>query len=110
MTSIDTNVSNYTLSELIAIVELDDLEPQNIINNTNYFIEKYKNKNPKLSVFFQDVQSQLLQYAQGLGVQGNEDDDEDKIIVEHNKPKLKQKKPQVEGFENISNKAFKAKP
>ena len=35
MTSIDTNVSNYTLSELMAIVELNDLDPNEITEKTN---------------------------------------------------------------------------
>jgi len=94
MTSIDTNVANYSLSELMTIVDLNDLEPQNIVDNTNYFIKKYKVKNPQIAVFFQNVQSQLLQYAQGLGVQDDEDD-EDKIVVA----------PRVEGFGTMSNNA-----
>ena len=76
MTSIDTNVSNYTLAELMAIVELEELEPQNIMDNTNYYIRKYKNKNPLLSVFFKDVQSQLLQYAQSLNQENDEKDND----------------------------------
>ena len=90
MTSIDTNVSNYTLSELMAIIDIDDVNPDEIVENTNYFIKKYKTKNPKLAVFFQEVQSQLLQYAQGLEPESDEDT-EGKIIVE--------------GFGNMSNDA-----
>jgi hypothetical protein len=85
MTSIDTNVSNYTLSELMAIVNVEDLNPDTIVENTNLYIKKYKTKNPTLSVFFTEVQSQLLQYAQGLNSKddNSEDDDtEGKIVVE----------------------------
>lgn len=94
MSSLDTNVENYTLSELMAIVELEDLEPQDIIENTNYYIRKYKNKNPQLAVFFKEIQSQLLQYAQGLEPDTDDDNDdtENKIIVE--------------GFGNMSNEAI----
>lgn len=94
MSHVDTNVSNYTLSELMAIVEIDDLIPEHIIENTNYYIRKYKAKNPTLSVFFQEVQSQLLQYSRNLneyesleqedndeGDESNEDE-EGKIVVE----------------------------
>jgi hypothetical protein len=91
MTSIDTNASNYTLSELMTIVGVDDLNPTDIVENTNYYIKKYKNKNPTLSIFFQEVQSELLQYAQGLEPE-TEDDTEGKIIVE--------------GFGNMSNDAI----
>jgi len=94
MTTIDTDISNYTLAELMAIVDIDDLDTETIIENTNYFIKTYKTKNPKLSVFFKEIQSQLLQYVQGLqpdDIDNNEDAD-NKIIVE-------------EGFENMSNSA-----
>jgi hypothetical protein len=74
MTSIDTDVSNYTLSELMAIVELDDLDPTHIMDKTYNLIEKYKNNNPQLSIFFKDIQSQLLQYSQGLYDEDDEDD------------------------------------
>jgi hypothetical protein len=97
MTSIDTNVANYTLPELMSIVELnnDNLEPKNILKKTNYLINKYKNKNPKLSVFFQDIQSQLLQYYQSLSEEEEEEEEgniNNKIIVE--------------SFENMSNEAI----
>ena len=97
MTSIDTNVSNYTLSELMTIIDIEDLTPNNIVENTNYFIKKYKTKNPKLAVFFQEVQSQLLQYAEGLEPE-SDDDTEGKIVVE---PKASS----IEGFGNMSNDA-----
>ena len=60
MTSIDTNVSNYTLSELMAIVELNDLDPSDITDKTNKLINRFKSKNPEMSVFFQEIQQQLL--------------------------------------------------
>lgn len=52
MTSINTNISDYTLSELMAIVNIEELTPENIINSTNHYIRKYKTKNPTLAVFF----------------------------------------------------------
>jgi hypothetical protein len=94
MTDIDMNVKNYSLSELMAIVELQDLKYEDIIENTNYYIRKYKNKNPYLSSFFKEIQSQLLQYNESLNEYHSDDedeDDEDKIIVE--------------GFGNMSNEA-----
>jgi len=66
MTSIDTNVSNYTMSELMAIVNLNDLDPTSIMEATSPYVEKFKNTNPTLSTFFQGIQSELLQYSQGL--------------------------------------------
>ena len=98
MTSISTDVSDYTLSELMAIVEIEDLKPDTIVENTNYLIKKYKTKNPELAVFFKQIQSQLLQYAQGLE-SDSEDDDEGKIIVE---PMVSS----IEGFGNMNNDAI----
>ena len=51
-TSFDTNISNYTLAELMAIVELNDLNTSNIIKNTNFYIKKYKTKKPLFALFF----------------------------------------------------------
>jgi hypothetical protein len=85
MTSIDTNVSNYSLSELLAIVNLQDTEtvdPHEIVTKTNKIINKFKNTHPELSVFFKEVQGQLLQYAEGLMEESNDDDYTNKIVVE----------------------------
>jgi hypothetical protein len=81
MTSLDMNASNYTLSELMAIVDVEDLNPNTIVENTNFYIRKYRTKNPKLAVFFKEIQSQLLQYAEDLEPE-SEDDTEGKIVVE----------------------------
>lgn len=75
MTSFDTNVADYTLSELMAIVNLSDLDPTDIMNATNKYIQQYKTSDPILSTFFQGVQSQLLQYSQGLIDDNNDDTD-----------------------------------
>jgi hypothetical protein len=93
MTTIDTNVSNYTLSELLAITEIndEDINKNEILLKTNILINKFKNKNPELSVFFKEIQRQLLQYAEGL------DNDEEKDTIG---------KIVVEGFGNKSNEAI----
>jgi hypothetical protein len=92
----DTNVSNYTLSELMAITEIDDLDPHEITKKTNSLIDKFKISKPQLSVFFREVQSQLLQYSIDLL---NEDNDDEIDDVEPSK------KIYVEGFGNMSNEA-----
>jgi len=55
MTTIDTNISNYSLSELMTIIDVDNLDPETIIENTNFYINKYKTKNPNLSNFFKSI-------------------------------------------------------
>jgi len=96
MTSFDTDVSNYTLSELMAIIEIDDLNTEDIVDTTNFYINKYRVKNPTMAVFFKEIQSQLLQYAQGL--ESQDDDTDGKILVEPRKT--------VEGFLNRTNDAI----
>ena len=84
MTSLDTNVSNYTLSELLTIVEIDndeDINEDTILTKTNRLIDKFKYKKPELAVFFKEIQSQLLQYVSGLELESNEDNT-GKIVVE----------------------------
>jgi hypothetical protein len=84
MTSLDTNVSNYTLSELLTIVEIDndeDINEDTVLIKTNKLIDKFKTKNPELAVFFKEIQSQLLHYVSGL--EDNSDEDTTgKIVVE----------------------------
>jgi len=83
MTSLDTNVSHYSLAELLTIVELDDedINEESVLNKTNQFINKFKTKKPELAVFFKEIQSQLLQYVSGLEDDSDEDTS-DKIVVE----------------------------
>ena len=84
MTSIDTNINNYTISELLAILDLQEsesLDPDLVVEKTNTIINKFKDKKPNVAVFFKQVQSQVLQYAQGL-IADDEPDLNGKIIIE----------------------------
>ena len=90
MTTIDTNVSNYTLSELIAIAGINNIEPDEIIEKTDKQIKRFKTSKPEISVFFEEIQSQLLHYAEGL--EYKKSDSRGKIIVE--------------GFGSMSNEAI----
>jgi hypothetical protein len=64
---LDMNTSNYSLSELMAIAGIEEMDPEEIVEKTNKYINQFKEKNPRLSVFFHEIQSQLLQYASSLG-------------------------------------------
>jgi hypothetical protein len=95
MTIIDTNVSNYTLSELLDIAGLeedDDINYDTIKSKTDILIKKFKKTDPKLSIFMQDIQYELLNYAKDIEEKFNEEDTTNKIIVE--------------GFGNINNSAI----
>jgi hypothetical protein len=90
MTTIDTNVSNYTLSELIAITGINNIDSEEIIEKTDKQIKRFKTSKPEISVFFKEIQSQLLHYAEGL--EYKKEDTKGKIIVE--------------GFGSMSNEAI----
>ena len=42
--NMDTDVSNYSLSELMAIIQINDLDQDEITDKTNYYITKYKKR------------------------------------------------------------------
>jgi len=61
MTSrVDTNVSNYTIEELMAIVEVSDLDAAAIKTKINRLVERFKQSKPELVVFFNEIQKRLL--------------------------------------------------
>jgi hypothetical protein len=61
---IDTNINNYTLSEIITILDLNNqFTSQEVVDSTNYFISQANQvNNSQLSSFFQDAQTYLLDY------------------------------------------------
>jgi len=66
MSSIDTDINNYSIQELFAILNLNQPEEQtslNIIDTTNQYINTYKN-NPDISSFFKEIQTELLSETQ----------------------------------------------
>jgi len=81
---IDTNVSNYSTSELMAIIDLDDLDPKDIIMKSQMYINKYKTSDPILASFFQSVQTQLLETANEYNVNGDQIEENGNDIEEPN--------------------------
>jgi len=73
MSAPDLNVNNYTISELLGIIELDDPTSDDIINKTNYYIKDFsKKKNLELVIFFQSIQTKLLEYMNQLETSGTD--------------------------------------
>lgn len=67
MSSIDYNVNNYTIDELLAILDLTDLDETGIMDATDVYIDRFQlENNEKLSLFFQNIQTKLLQYKNQL--------------------------------------------
>jgi len=73
MTTIDYNVDNYTVTELLAIVGLDDPTVPQIIDTTNEYIAKFtREKQPQLITFFQEIQTKLVRYMSELETKGSD--------------------------------------
>jgi hypothetical protein len=69
MSGVDLDVDNYTISELLGILELEDPTSEEIIDESNKYITRFSplNENrPDLVVFFQDIQTRLLRYMNEL--------------------------------------------
>jgi len=67
MSTFDFNVNNYTINELLGIIELEDPTSDDITNKTNYYIKDFqKKKKPELVNFFQSIQTKLLDYMNQL--------------------------------------------
>jgi len=86
MSGVNLDVNNYTVSELLGILELDDPTSEEIIDATNEYITRFSPSNenrPDLVIFFQEIQTRLLIYMNQLknGV-NNEYNAEDKQTEE----------------------------
>jgi hypothetical protein len=61
----DTNIDNYTVTELLIILDLDTIDHDQIIEKTNNYIEQFAEEdNPDMKNFFTDMQAKLLQYSE----------------------------------------------
>lgn len=75
MTTIDYNIDNYTITELLTILDLDDPTSSQIIDATNKYIKRYSpqaENNPNLVNFFQSMQTKLLRYMNQLETSGED--------------------------------------
>ena len=74
MSTIDYNTDNYTITELLAILGLDDPDTDQIIETTNNYIDRFSpsgENQPTLVNFFQSIQTKLLQYMDDLETSGD---------------------------------------
>lgn len=63
----DYDVNNYTISELLGILGLNDPDENEAIGMTNKYIRKFTEEgNPQMVRFFQDIQTKLLDYIDEL--------------------------------------------
>jgi len=67
MTSKDTNINDFTIAELLTILDLDQVDSDKIIKKTNQYIDKFtKENNTDMIIFFQKMQDVLLSYSDQL--------------------------------------------
>jgi hypothetical protein len=75
MSTVDYNVDSYTISELLAILGLDDPDSDQIIETTNNYINRFSpsgENQPQLVNFFQSIQTKLLRYMNQLETRGDD--------------------------------------
>lgn len=79
----DYNIDNYSIPELLTILELDEPSPQDVIDKTNKFIKQFNSENrQQLVVFFQMIQLKLLRYLASIDDTDNNDDVFDNYTVQ----------------------------
>ena len=72
MSTADLNVHNYTISELLAILDLDDPTASEIIDETNKYIDRFtRENNENMTIFFKNIQIKLVQYMNALDEGGD---------------------------------------
>lgn len=78
--NIDTNINNYTIGQMMTILNLQDLNEEEIKLKTNYYINRYNNsarlnpENAQLATFFYNMQIALLS---SISHNNNDDDDDE---------------------------------
>jgi hypothetical protein len=115
--SFDTNANNYTISELLIVLDLDDPTTSEIIDATNKYIERFEAEgNAKMVNFFNDVQTKLVEYMTNLEEGGDPDDleffnDDDQanewyeneVLIQKDNPiqkdKITERKQKIDVFE-----------
>lgn len=98
-TNIDTNISHYNINELMAIINIEDLNAEEIVRKTNTLIRKFKITNPTLSIFFQKIQNKLLFYPARTDNINNSDEED-----EQNEENEEEERPNIENFQNMQDK------
>jgi hypothetical protein len=56
----DTNIENYSVEELLNLLELNNPSKEDISNKINFLNEKYFKNNNKISSFFSKIENKLL--------------------------------------------------
>ena len=114
--NMDIDVNNYTIQDLLDILELGDekyVSYDDVVNETKYFIEKFDNEeNSTLTIFFQDIQNRLLPYFEDINKQKVIKDSEKQTLDWYQNETIKQpdqtqndkitdRKQKIDVYENL---------
>jgi hypothetical protein len=66
MTTIDTDVNNYTNTELMEIIGAENYDLKEVNEKANKLIKQFKSSNPELANFFSEIKLVLKQYISEL--------------------------------------------
>ena len=54
------NINDYSIEDLLEILQIEDPTKQKILSQTNFYIDKYAETNTELAEFFREAQKKLL--------------------------------------------------
>lgn len=54
------NIDDYSIEDLLQILQIEDPTKQKILSQTNFYIDKYAETNTELAEFFREAQKKLL--------------------------------------------------
>ena len=63
-TEFNNDISTYTIPELMAIANINEMEEKEVTNKTNEYIFKYQKTKKNVAEFFRKIQTKLLDYIQ----------------------------------------------
>jgi hypothetical protein len=94
-TQLDTNVENYTIPELLTILDLDEHPTaEEITKASDYYITKFASEeNEEMKNFFTDMENTLLQYVDELNTNEDESPSARQTNEWYQNEVLKQKDP-----------------
>lgn len=109
MNTIQNNILNYTVGELMKILNIDSLEDLNensILEGSNFLInQSIRDNNYSLAEFYEEVKNKLLEFVEKYNfVNEDEDEDEDKSINEQYVSEIK--KGEINPLVNKTEKRF----
>jgi hypothetical protein len=109
MSDFDPNINNYTIVELLTILNINDPTEDNIIYETEKYINQLSSQ-PEIQQFFQDMQDRLLNYISSDPPQDEPSNNQlnnwykNEALPQNNNPvqkdKITDRKQQIDVFNN----------